>query len=214
MSTDSHTRRPHRPRSIAVLLGALLALATMDTRIAAPQAAPVDEAARLAPAVQAPQARARTGGETLQRTWQTVDLEGATCGGPDRSPYQYFLNPPQAAPEGILFVLAGGGACMKSGPAPAGATGVAAQLHCMDYGNFRDPYFNALTFASDLAPAMAIPFFRRTDDNPFRDYVFAAVPYCTGDVHAGSMTEPFDYDPEPDTAPESTATNGLAAREL
>lgn len=132
-------------------------------------------------------------------TWQAIEVEGATCGGPPpRAPYSYFLNPGSEDADGILFVLGGGGACLKEGPAPPGATGIAAQLHCMDFQNFRDPYFNSVTFASDLAPAAAIPFFRRNaPENPFADFHFVAVPYCTGDVHAGLAAEPHDYDPDP-----------------
>jgi hypothetical protein len=130
--------------------------------------------------------------------WHAVPLEGATCGGPDRAQYEYFLNEASEQPVGILVALAGGGVCMRSGLPPEGVTGTAAELYCMEYGNFHDPFFNETTFATDLAPAAAVPFFRRSDPaNPFRDYDFVAVPYCTGDLHAGSMTEPFDYDPSP-----------------
>ena len=133
-------------------------------------------------------------------SWQAVALPGATCGGPDRAPYEYFLSPAPGEAAGILFVLSGGGACLKEGPAPQGASGTAAQLYCMNYGNFRDPFFTRVTFAGDLAPAAVIPVFRRADPaNPFRAHHFVAVPYCTGDVHAGAMTVPHDYDPQPES---------------
>jgi hypothetical protein len=135
--------------------------------------------------------------------WEKVPLEGATCGGPpspdtgQRLQYAYYLNAVEE-PEGILFMLSGGGACLKEGDPPPGASGIAAQLYCKSYTNFQDPVMNDLLFGS-AAPALALPYVRRNDQaNPFRNFVFVAVPYCTGDVHAGNMTEPYDYDPDPD----------------
>jgi hypothetical protein len=137
-------------------------------------------------------------------TWQGITLAGATCGGPPdgsgrRTPYKYYLNPGRSPEAGILFMLSGGGACMKEGRPPGGVTGIAAQLYCMSFTNFTDQYFNDTTFLLDVIASTVIPYFRRGEaGNPFRDWTYVALPYCTGDVHVGRMTEAYDYDPAPD----------------
>jgi len=131
--------------------------------------------------------------------WEAVAVPGATCG--RGAPFKYYLSPSPKAGAGIFFLLNGGGACLKEGRAPAGAQGIARSLYCMDFGNFEDPLMNDAVFTgfgAALVPT-AIPYFDRNDQaNPFKDYHYVAVPYCTGDVHAGRMTEPYDYDPAAD----------------
>ncbi len=130
--------------------------------------------------------------------WEAVALPGATCGRGE--PFKYYLNASGQPGAGIFFLLNGGGVCLKEGHAPAGATGSAAQLYCMDFDNFTDPVMNDTIFlglGAAIIPT-AIPHFNRNDRaNPFRDFHFVAVPYCTGDVFAGRMSTPFDYDPDP-----------------
>lgn len=126
--------------------------------------------------------------------WQAVELEGATCG--RGAPYKYFLNPSADDGAGLLFVLNGGGACMKEGHAPPGVSGPARQLYCMEYSNFVDQLLSNEQLVGSLP--LLIRYFRRNDAaNPFRDYSYVVLPYCTGDVHAGRMTEAYDYDPDP-----------------
>jgi hypothetical protein len=125
--------------------------------------------------------------------WQEIALEGATCG--RGAPYRYFLDASDDPGARLFFILGGGGACMREGPAPAGAEGVAAQLHCMDYGNFQDPVASGLGMIGLRA---AVRYVQRNDgDNPFANDSYVYVPYCTGDLHAGRRTEPYDYDPDP-----------------
>ncbi len=127
--------------------------------------------------------------------WQGIDLPGATCG--RGAPYRYYLSRPAEEPEGLLFLLNGGGACVKEGPAPPGVTGIARQLYCMEFSNFEDQLANDL--AIQLV-ATRVSIVRRNDPvNPFRSFVYVFVPYCTGDVHAGAMRQPHDYDPRPDS---------------
>jgi hypothetical protein len=68
-------------------------------------------------------------------------------------------------------------------------------LYCIDYANFID------RLANDTAVAnlyLLVRYFRRfEEDNPFRDYTYVFVPYCTGDVFAGRIDTPYDYDPDP-----------------
>jgi len=124
--------------------------------------------------------------------WETIPLEGATCG--RGAPFAYFLNPAPDPEAGLFIWLMGGGACLKDGPPPAGATGIARQLHCMTYTNFAGP-----TDAMHLWTAV-FPYFRRVAANPYGDYHWVFVPYCTGDIHAGQMTDAYDYDPSPDSS--------------
>jgi hypothetical protein len=78
-----------------------------------------------------------------------------------------------------LIYLAGGGACWSEATC-YGATPYAS--------NIKDGYGEA-NFAGDASQFMAAAFFDRSDaKNPFKDYSFIFVPYCTGDVHAGSNT--------------------------
>ncbi|MFQ5459745.1 MAG: pectin acetylesterase-family hydrolase [Anaerolineae bacterium] len=122
--------------------------------------------------------------------WDTIHLEGATCG--RGAPFAYFLNPAPDPDAGLFIWLMGGGACLKDGLPPPGAAGIARQLHCMTYTNFAGP-----TDAMHLWTA-AFPYFRRVAANPYADYTWVFVPYCTGDIHAGQMTDAYDYDPSPD----------------
>lgn len=170
-----------------LLLGVLLAAGA--ARPAPARAAPPD------PPHGGPSAPAQLG------AWEAVAPPGTSCG--RGAPFKYYLNASSEPEAGIVFLLNGGGACLKEGPAPAGTSGVARALHCMDFGNFEDPVMNDSLF-SGLGAALvpiALPWFSRSDAaNPFRGDHFVAVPYCTGDVHAGRMTEPFDYDPSPAAA--------------
>ncbi len=127
--------------------------------------------------------------------WQDVDLTGATCG--RGAPYHYFFSAPAGEPTGLLFLLNGGGACLKEGPAPAGVTGAARQLYCMEFTNFEDIAANKLALG---LLSTRVQLVRRNDaSNPFRSFVYVFVPYCTGDVHAGAMEQPYDYDPSPNS---------------
>lgn len=164
-------RRSARRALFAVAtFGAMVAVALLETRVV--HASPT----------------AQIGG------WESISPEGATCG--RGAPFTFFFNPASDPEAGILIYLNGGGVCVKEGPAPAGLDGVAEQLHCMNFSNFEDPALNRTTIG---LIGFVVPFFNRSlATNPFKDMNFVAVPYCTGDVHAGTMTEPFDYDPDPE----------------
>jgi hypothetical protein len=67
----------------------------------------------------------------------------------------------------------------------------------MEFTNFVDALANDTAVAG---MALLVRYFRRWEsDNPFNHFTYVFVPYCTGDVHAGSMSEPYDYDPTPDS---------------
>jgi hypothetical protein len=216
--------RPHdRRRALLAGVAACLALTTFSARPANAQngadAAQTDVLAalaqRLAAANEAPAGSQRDGAhqdgaDQAGGAWEAVAIPGATCGRGD--PFKYYLNKSSQPEAGIFFLLNGGGVCLKEGHAPAGTTGVAQQLYCMDFSNFVDPIMNDTTFlglGAALIPT-AIPYFNRNDRaNPFRDYHFVAVPYCTGDVHAGRMSTAYDYDPDPGATFEVTHRGNL-----
>jgi hypothetical protein len=150
------------------------------------------------PVAAAPRVPVATAGGPAQQGlggWQGVPVPEATCG--RGAPYKYYLNPAPNPKAGLLFVLSGGGVCLKDGPAPAGASGPAQQLYCMNFSNFVDPFISDTTMLSGLGPA-AVPYLRRDAGNPFQSYTFVVLPYCTGDIFTGRATEPYDYDPAPD----------------
>lgn len=126
--------------------------------------------------------------------WRGVTLAGATCG--RGAPYRYYLSPGARPDAGLVFLLSGGGACLKEGHAPAGVTGIAQQLHCMDFSNFTDPAVNDQTVLTG-GLGFLVPYLQRQAANPFRDYTYVALPYCTGDIHGGRMSAGYDYDPDP-----------------
>jgi len=128
-----------------------------------------------------------------QSGWLGITLEGASCG--RGAPFRYYLNRSADPEAGLIIWLSGGGVCVKDGPPPEGAAGPARELHCMTFSNFTDGFLNDRTV--DLL-AVA-PYFDRTNAaSPFRAWHYAVIPYCTGDVHAGRMSEPYDYDPSPE----------------
>jgi len=180
-------RRSNR-RILLVAAAAGLALAALaPTAAAAPPASP--------PASPA----AQIGG------WRAISPPGTSCGRGD--PYKFYLSESSSPEAGLLIYLNGGGVCLKAGPAPAGASGPAAELYCMSFSNFVDGAINDLSI--NLA-GLAIPYVNRMRaDNPFKEWHYAVLPYCTGDVHAGSMAEPFDYDPAPDAEFEVTQRGHL-----
>jgi hypothetical protein len=103
-------------------------------------------------------------------SWETI-VAPADCMCADGSPYSYYVR--EADPTKVMFYMEGGGACF-SGPmcAPDSTT----------YKKVIDPA------PGDDATGI---FDFDNPDNPFADYSFVYVPYCTGDVHSGNLTK--DY---------------------
>ncbi len=111
--------------------------------------------------------------------WTWVDVPGSACA--NGRPTGFGINP-RAGSRDVLIFLQGGGACWD------GATcwGPVSTSFYVATG------YGALEFATDAArPAML--FMRRESANPFRDFNLVYVPYCTGDVHAGTRVATYDY---------------------
>jgi len=104
--------------------------------------------------------------------WTYTVVDGAICGNGD--PVGVGTN--RGASSRLVIYLEGGGACWD-------------EFTCS----------NGFAFFTDTGipqsvirqiEAIAVGIFSRTDaDNPFTTDSFAYVPYCTGDVHAGTVSE-------------------------
>jgi hypothetical protein len=107
-----------------------------------------------------------------EATWTWVDVPQSQCA--DGSATGFGINP-SALSDRVLIYLAGGGACWN-------------YLTCYSFGTASNlDGYGAADFAVDVAALdTAGQFFDRNDSaNPFRDYSYVAIPYCTGDVFAG-----------------------------
>ena len=106
-------------------------------------------------------------------TWSFVPFANAFCG--NNTTTGIGINPsPNPANNRVLLFLAGGGACWDA----------TTCLVLQTAANFHTGY-GAGNFNNDVAGLGAGFFDRASTGNPFRDYSYVFVPYCTGDVHAG-----------------------------
>jgi hypothetical protein len=104
-------------------------------------------------------------------TWTWVDVPGTACD--DGSMTGIGVNPaPGGSGADLLVFLNGGGACWDAST-------------CLVLNTATHGPFGAAQFAA-LQPASARGFDRTRATNPFRGFSYVFVPYCTGDLHAGS----------------------------
>ncbi|HEX7667895.1 MAG TPA: pectin acetylesterase-family hydrolase [Polyangiaceae bacterium] len=104
-------------------------------------------------------------------TWTWVDVPGSKCA--NGSQTGFAVNP-HAGTENLVVYFEGGGGC-ASADSCWGANPSATNLNGYD----------ATTFAA--AKQTKYPALDRTlASNPLKDMSFAYVPYCTGDLHAGT----------------------------
>jgi hypothetical protein len=110
------------------------------------------------------------------RQWTWFDFPDSTCD--DGSPTGIAVSPGDA--DKLLIFLNGGGACWDA----VTCFVVSSSTH----GPFGQAQWNA------TAPTLNAGIFDRSSPtNPFRDYGFVFVPYCTGDLHAGNNVAIYDY---------------------
>lgn len=104
---------------------------------------------------------------TTPKTWEYVPVAGTQC--MDGSPTGIGVN--LGTSGEVVIYLEGGGACFNDGTCRSVA-------HPTGWGPDQ--------FGYNIGP-YNIGLFNRLDDaNPLKDATFVFVPYCTGDVHAGS----------------------------
>src|SRR4029078_13123523 len=112
-------------------------------------------------------------------SWTWVDVPGMGCD--DGSGTGVAVNPAPAGPaRGTLFLyFMGGGACWDAS--------TCFVLNTAVHGPFGQAQWDA------RGPrALAPPRDRARAINPFRDASYVFVPYCTGDLHAGSNVATYD----------------------
>lgn len=108
-------------------------------------------------------------------SWEQVAAP-PECVCSDGSPYHYWIR--RADPERVVFFLEGGGACFSAETC----------------GPTSPTFTRNLAGRADVAaggPADAGIFDLSDERNPFADWSFVFVPYCTGDLHLGDATH--DY---------------------
>jgi hypothetical protein len=103
-------------------------------------------------------------------TWTWVDFPGTACD--DGTATGIGVNA-SATSSNVLIFLNGGGACWDYS--------TCVELDTSAHGPFGSRQF------SQIVPALGLGAFSRSAaNNPFRDWTFVFVPYCTGDLHSGS----------------------------
>ena len=135
--------------------------------------------ARLAPLALLLAASACGGGEAPlpALAWTWTPIEGAVCG--DGSPTGVGIERGPGASPDVLVFLDGGGACWEA-------------LTCFELKTAKPGPFGAPELEARIRDARAGSVLdRAAPGNPYKDFTFVFVPYCTGDVHAGDRTQ--DY---------------------
>jgi len=109
--------------------------------------------------------------------WTWVPLEGSVCS--DGSPTGIGIEPGPGRSTNVLVFLTGGGACWET-------------LTCFTFQTAAPgPYGKAQLDADIPRLTPGTIFDRSAPGNPYKDFTFVFVPYCTGDVHAGDRAQ--DY---------------------
>jgi hypothetical protein len=89
---------------------------------------------------------------------------------------QYGLQVIPGSTEKLLFYFQGGGACWDQASTAAGLC------------------------TSDIGPNAPVGVFDKNNDlNPFKDYTIVHALYCSGDVYAGNVTQPYKHRGQPVT---------------
>lgn len=101
-------------------------------------------------------------------TWTWVDVEGTSCD--DGSPTGIAVNP--GATDNVLVLFNGGGACWD-------------YTTCIDLGTAASGPFGASQWSGYARAWRGSVFDRASEDNPFSDWTYVFIPYCTGDLHGG-----------------------------
>ena len=125
--------------------------------------------------------------------WQTLEPGGETACS-DGSPYRFFVHP--GDPAKLLVEFEGGGACWSA---------LTCQLDVYTRRITTDP-----ESARQQGQLQGI-YDRSNPENPFRDFTHVYVPYCTGDLHWGNVTQNYPGAQGPYTIRHKGAVNAAAA---
>ncbi|KFA90431.1 pectin acetylesterase-family hydrolase [Archangium violaceum] len=117
--------------------------------------------------------------EAPKETWTFVPVPDAHCANGSSTGMAVNLTDRS---DRVLIFLAGGGACWE---AAACALGTATHIN--------DTMGEGPVLAEAKASSLAVFFDREDTSNPFRDASFVYIPYCTGDLHAGTRVHTYDW---------------------
>jgi hypothetical protein len=111
--------------------------------------------------------------------WRFVPIAGMRCGSGASTGLGLAPGPRR---DQLFVVLMGGGACWD----------VNSCFVLRAAANLEEGY-DASQFARDAVGLAAAPLLNREDpENPFRDATFVFIPYCTGDMHAGTRVTRYE----------------------
>lgn len=110
------------------------------------------------------------------RRWEKVEIPGTVCG--DGSPYKFFINRSVGGTHSnnLMIYMEPGGACWDRASCVDGTARGAANPD-----GIPDDHMDFWSVASPLL-------IDNPNFNPVWDWTFVFIPYCTGDVHAGTHT--------------------------
>ncbi len=107
--------------------------------------------------------------------WTWVPIAGSVCN--DGTPTGIGIEASPTPGADVIVFLDGGGACWDYI--------TCYQVHSATTGPFGEPQFQ-----TRMQNGIAGTIFDRTaPGNPYKDFTFVFVPYCTGDVHSGDTTQ-------------------------
>lgn len=115
-------------------------------------------------------------------TWTWVDVPQMACG--NGSPTGIAINPSTRSRR-LVLLFEGGGACWEA----ANCYGIVVPVTASHLDGF-----DAQTFAGIRAQQLDDHWALQRDDlaSPFADATWVFVPYCTGDLHAGTQTTVYE----------------------
>ena len=122
--------------------------------------------------------------------WTKV-LAPASCRCSDGTPYHYWVRP--GDPGKVLFFLAGGGACFSAETCAAESATYTVNLE------------------GDGGPGDGGIFDLDNEANPLADHSMVVVPYCTGDLHLGTVVHDYGGGVEVHHNGYANASTALAA---
>jgi Pectinacetylesterase len=114
--------------------------------------------------------------------WTWVDVPGMTCG--NGTPTGIAINPTNRSGK-LVMLIEGGGACWE----PANCYGILIPVTAAHLDGFNEQTFESVrpTFFDNIWA-----FQRDEADSLFTDATWVFVPYCTGDLHAGTQTTVYE----------------------
>jgi hypothetical protein len=116
-------------------------------------------------------------------TWTWVPIAGAVCN--DNSPTGIGMEVGPGASPNVLVFLDGGGACWD-------------YYTCWLLRTATSGPFGQAQFEARIRSARPGSIFdREAPGNPFKDFTFVFIPYCTGDVHSGDTSQTYAQDKPP-----------------